>query len=186
MSETVYTQADIERVEPIVGMEVHVELATRSKMFSRAPNPARGGRDARPTGSGSGSGSGGGDEVLPNSLTDPVVLALPGALPVMNRAAVEMAMLVGLALGCEIAEVSRWDRKSYFYPDLPKAYQISQYDLPLCFDGVFEVPGLDARGGFDLSGPRTRIGIIRAHLEEDAGKLLHEEAGGGWMVRWWI
>ena len=164
-----YTRADIERVEPIVGMEVHVELATRSKMFSRAPNPARGGQDACPTEG----------EVLPNSLTDPVVLALPGALPVMNRTAVEMAMLVGLALGCKIAPVSRWDRKSYFYPDLPKAYQISQYDLPLCFDGVMEVPELDARGGFDLSGPRTKIGIIRAHLEEDAGKLLHEEAGSG-------
>ncbi len=187
MSEVVYTRADIERVEPIVGMEVHVELGTRSKMFSRAPNPAygwrdthttgeeeHGGRDARPTGDEG--------EVVPNSLVDPVVLALPGALPLMNRAAVEMSMLVGLALGCEIAPVSRWDRKSYFYPDLPKAYQISQYDLPLCFDGVVEVPGLDARGGFDLSGPRTRVGIIRAHLEEDAGKLLHEGGGGDSLV----
>lgn len=166
MSAPPYTQADIERVELIVGMEVHVELATRSKMFTRAPSPAA-------------VGCAGAEEPAPNTLIDPVVLALPGSLPVMNRAAVEMSMRVGLALGCQIAPVSRWDRKSYFYPDLPKAYQISQYDLPLCFDGVVEVPAMDARGVFDLSGPRTRVGIIRAHLEEDAGKLLHELPGGG-------
>jgi len=147
-------------------MEVHVELATRSKMFTRAPSPAFAGCSSV-------------EEAAPNSLVDPVVLALPGTLPVMNRAAVEMSMRVGLALGCRVAPVSRWDRKSYFYPDLPKAYQISQYDLPLCFDGVVEVPAMDARGVFDLAGPRTRVGIIRAHLEEDAGKLLHELPGGG-------
>ncbi len=161
-----YAVEDIERVELVVGMEVHVELATQSKMFSRAPNPAC-------------AGSGVMDEPEPNSLVDPVVLALPGALPVMNRAAVEMSMRVGLALGCRIAAQSRWDRKSYFYPDLPKAYQISQYDRPLCEGGEVEVPGVDARGVFDLAGERTRVRILRAHLEEDAGKLLHELPGGG-------
>lgn len=166
MAAGVHTPNEIERVEPIVGMEVHVELSTRSKMFTRAPSPAA-------------AGCVGGEEAGPNSLVDPVVLALPGALPVMNRAAVEMSMRVGLALGCQIAPVSKWDRKGYFYPDLPKAYQISQYDMPLCFDGAVDVPALDARGAFDLGGERVRVGIIRAHLEEDAGKLLHEMPGGG-------
>src|SRR6185369_12649350 len=100
-------------------MEIHVELATRTKMWSRTANVAHPDHfDAEP-----------------NSLIDPVVLGLPGALPVMNRTAVEMSMMVGLALNCQIASLSKWDRKNYFYPDLPKGYQISQYDLPLCFDG---------------------------------------------------
>ncbi len=145
-----------------VGLEVHVELATRSKMFSRAPNPARSGTE----------------EPDPNTLIDPTVLGLPGALPVMNRAAVEMAMLVGLALNCRIAEFTKWDRKGYFYPDLPKGYQISQYDLPLCFDGAVDVPALDAKGFPRADAEPRRIGIVRAHLEEDAGKLLHEAPGG--------
>lgn len=154
--------ADIQSVRPKVGLEIHVELATRTKMFSRVPNPAHvAHRDAPP-----------------NTLIDPTILALPGALPVMNKAAVEMAMMVGLALNCQISPLSRWDRKSYFYPDLPKAYQISQYDLPLCFDGSVDVPASDAQGFPDLSREGTRIGILRAHLEEDAGKLLHEEPGG--------
>ena len=157
------TRADIEGVEPIIGMEIHVELATRTKMFTRAPSPAH------PDHEGAG----------PNTLIDPVVLALPGALPVMNLVAVEMSVRVGLALECSIAPLSRWDRKSYFYPDLPKAYQISQYDLPLCFDGSAELPGVDEQGRIDLARPTRRIGIIRAHLEEDAGKLLHEAPGGG-------
>lgn len=158
----------IQRVEAIIGMEIHVELATRSKMFSPAPNPASwdaGSTDAE-------------GEHRPNARIDPIVLGLPGALPVMNAAAVEMAILAGLALRCSIAPLSRWDRKSYFYPDLPKGYQISQYDLPLCFDGVVELPGLDESGREDPEGPTTPIGIIRAHLEEDAGKLLHEAPGG--------
>ena len=113
------------------------------------------------------------------SLIDPTVLALPGALPVMNKAAVEMAMMVGLALNCSISPTTKWDRKSYFYPDLPKSYQISQYDLPLCFDGAVELPAVDEKGFPDLAGQSRRIGIIRAHLEEDAGKLLHEAPGGG-------
>ncbi len=154
---------DIASIQLIVGLEVHVELATRTKMFSRSPSPAHPEFDGAP----------------PNSLIDPTVLALPGALPVMNKAAVEMAMMVGLALKCSIAQTTKWDRKSYFYPDLPKSYQISQYDLPLCFDGAVELPAVDEKGFPDLAGQSRRIGIIRAHLEEDAGKLLHEAPGGG-------
>ncbi|GJQ28958.1 MAG: aspartyl/glutamyl-tRNA(Asn/Gln) amidotransferase subunit B [Phycisphaerae bacterium] len=149
----------------IIGLEVHVELATRRKMFSAAPSPAH--REFA--------------EAPPNTLLDPVVLGLPGALPVMNRAAVEMAMLVGLALGGKVAPVTRWDRKNYFYPDMPKAYQISQYDQPLCVGGLVEVPAADAKGFPDLDAPATRVRIVRAHLEEDAGKLLHEAPGGGVM-----
>src|SRR5687768_1605633 len=97
----------------------------------------------------------------PNTQVDEQVLGLPGTLPVMNKRAVEYAIKAGLALGCKIARHTKWDRKSYYYPDLPKNYQISQYDLPLCYEGNFE-------------GVRIR----RAHLEEDAGKLLHEAPGG--------
>jgi len=163
-----YTAADIDRVKLIVGMEVHVELATRTKMFSRAPSPACPEFDPHDNPS-----------VTPNTLIDATVLALPGALPVMNKAAVDMAIKVGLALNCQIAPITKWDRKSYFYPDLPKAYQISQYDLPICFDGSIDVPAVDDKGQVDLEGEPTRIGILRAHLEEDAGKLLHEAPGGG-------
>ncbi|MBS0187140.1 MAG: Asp-tRNA(Asn)/Glu-tRNA(Gln) amidotransferase subunit GatB [Planctomycetes bacterium] len=162
-----YTAADIDRVKLIVGMEVHVELATRTKMFSRAANPACPEFDPHA-----------GDSIGPNTFIDPTVLALPGALPVMNGAAVDMAIMVGLALNCQIAPLTKWDRKSYFYPDLPKAYQISQYDLPICFDGSIDVPAVDEKGQVDLDGEPTRIGILRAHLEEDAGKLLHEAPGG--------
>lgn len=153
---------DIRAVRLIVGLEIHVELATRTKMFSRAGNPAHPSRHG----------------AEPNTLIDPVVLGLPGALPVMNKSAVELAALVGMALGCSIPPSARWDRKNYFYPDLPKAYQISQYDLPLCFDGAFDLPAADEKGFIDIHGPVKRIGIIRAHLEEDAGKLMHEAPGG--------
>src|ERR1041385_2713483 len=102
----------------LVGMEIHVQLATKSKMFPGAAN-----------------GFGG----EPNSQVDEVILGLPGTLPVMNKKAVEYSIKVGLALGCQIATHTKWDRKSYYYPDLPKNYQISQYDLPLCFSGVFEL-----------------------------------------------
>lgn len=166
MSTESRTSNEIQSVRPIIGMEVHVELATRTKMFTRAPSPA----------------FALGEHAAPNTLIDPVVLGLPGALPVMNKAAVELSVLVGLALSCSIAERSKWDRKNYFYPDLPKAYQISQYDLPLCFDGAVDVPTLDEDGEPDPDGETTRIGIIRAHLEEDAGKLMHElpaDMGGG-------
>jgi aspartyl-tRNA(Asn)/glutamyl-tRNA(Gln) amidotransferase subunit B len=151
---------DIVSKRLLVGLEVHVELATRTKMFTRAPNPAYAGHF----------------DADPNTLIDPVVLGLPGALPVLNKAAVEMSMTVGLALGCSIAEFTKWDRKNYYYPDLPKGYQISQFDLPLCFDGAVDLP----IGENDKGEPVTRrIGIIRAHLEEDAGKSLHEAPGGG-------
>src|SRR5258707_14176383 len=131
-------------------MEIHVQLATKSKMSTGAAN-----------------GFGG----EPNSQVDPVIRGLPGVLPVMNKKAVEYSIKVGLALGCQIAKHTKWDRKSYYYPDLPKNYQISQYDLPLCHDGLFEIAG-------DGVGPPHAVRIRRAHLEEDAGKLLHEAPGG--------
>src|SRR5476651_2226754 len=134
MSEIAHTQL-------IVGLEIHVELATRTKMFSRAPSVAHPDHF----------------DAAPNSLIDPVVLGLPGALPVMNREAVELSMMVGLALGCEIADVSKWDRKSYFYPDLPKNYQISQYQLPLCYEGEFDLTLKE--------GSVRKVRIRRAHLE---------------------
>src|SRR5687768_3228616 len=116
------SQRVVKSYKVLVGMEVHVQLATKSKMFAAAA-----------------SGFGG----EPNSQVDPVVLGLPGSLPVMNKRAVEYAMMVGIALGCRIAEFTKWDRKSYYYPDLPKNYQISQYDLPLCYEGIFEIAGED-------------------------------------------
>lgn len=160
-------KAERDRVEIVdnrlvIGLEVHVELATERKMFARARNPL----------------SPWADGAEPNTLIDPVVLALPGALPVPNGRAIELSIAVGLALGCTIANVTRFDRKSYFYPDLPKAYQISQYDQPLCFDGLVEVPPFNDRGEADLNAPRSTVRITRAHLEEDAGKLLHEAPGG--------
>lgn len=133
----------------VVGMEVHVELATRTKMWTSAPNVAH--PDFFDAG--------------PNTLVDPIVVALPGTLPVMNKAAVEMSVRVGLALGGEIAASANWDRKSYFYPDLPKNYQISQYDRPLVIGGSLDVGTPE--------NPRP-IRMTRAHLEEDAGKLMHE------------
>ena len=128
----------------IVGLEIHVQLCTQSKMFCGcAVQFAQ----------------------APNSRVCPVCLGMPGVLPVMNKQALEYAVLVGLALNCRIAEFTKWDRKSYYYPDLPKNYQISQYDLPLSTNGFIEIP---------LQQGRTkRIRIIRAHLEEDAGKNLH-------------
>jgi len=128
----------------IVGLEIHVQLCTKSKMFCGC---------AVEFGQ------------KPNSRVCPVCLGMPGVLPVMNKQAVEYAVLVGLALNCEIAKFTKWDRKSYYYPDLPKNYQISQYDLPLSTKGYIEIP-LE-------SGRTKRIRIIRAHLEEDAGKNLH-------------
>lgn len=165
----------IRDVELIIGMEVHVQLATRSKMFSAAPSPLApwvgGGGSAAPR-----------DEPAiepePNTLTDPVVLGLPGALPTLNREAIELAMRVGVALGCAIPKRTAWDRKSYFYPDLPKGYQLSQYDRPLCVGGVLEAPRLDDTGFPDLDAPPVVVRLVRAHLEEDAGKLLHEPPAG--------
>jgi aspartyl-tRNA(Asn)/glutamyl-tRNA(Gln) amidotransferase subunit B len=134
------------KIRPIIGLEIHVQLATRTKLFCPCSVAF-------------------GDE--PNSHVCPVCLGMPGVLPVMNRRAVELSVRAGLALNCQISRFSKWDRKSYYYPDLPKNYQISQYDLPLCSDGSFAIPT-----GED--GKLRKIGIIRAHLEEDAGKNLHE------------
>jgi len=150
------TESDT-RASLTVGMEIHVELATRSKMFTRAPNVAH--PDYY--------------EAEPNTLTDPVVLGMPGALPVINQQAVEMSMMVGMALGCRIADRTKWDRKSYYYPDQPKNYQISQYDMPLCEEGALAIPASP-----EPDAPTKTVRIIRAHLEEDAGKLLHEAPGG--------
>lgn len=143
----------------MVGMEIHVELATLSKMWTSAPNLAHPDNfDAEP-----------------NTLLSPVVVGMPGTLPVMNKRALEMSILVGLALNCEIAKYSKWDRKGYYYPDLPKNYQLSQYDIPICGEGWMDIPA-SQEGGESSEGKRIRI--IRAHLEEDAGKLLHEGPGG--------
>jgi aspartyl-tRNA(Asn)/glutamyl-tRNA(Gln) amidotransferase subunit B len=134
--------------EPVIGLEIHVALKTRTKMFCRCAN-----------------GFGGG----PNTQTCPVCLAFPGALPVANRRAVEECIKLGLALECTIADRAVFHRKNYFYPDLPKAYQISQYDEPLCAGGRLAVPTADGE---------VMIGITRAHLEEDAAKNVHVAASG--------
>lgn len=139
--------------EAVIGLEVHVQLRTASKMFTR-------------TAAGYGEPE--------NTLTDPVVLALPGALPVMNKEALDKIIKAGLMLGCDIAPVCKWDRKNYFYPDSPKNYQISQYDQPICLRGAVEIelPG-PAR---NLMGEHKSIPLTRIHLEEDVGKLTHGAA----------
>lgn len=166
-----YSIADIVAVRPVIGMEVHVELASQSKMFAGAASPA-----AMATSEKQDEGEID-DEGHPNELIDPTVLGLPGALPTLNLRAVELSARVGLALNCTIAPVTKWDRKSYFYPDLPKGYQISQYDQPLCADGWVDVPASDKDGFPDFAVKAKRIRIVRAHLEEDAGKLMHEAPG---------
>jgi len=134
-------------VEPIIGLEIHVQLATRTKMFCGCPLEFG---------------------APPNTRVCPVCQGLPGALPVINRQAVELAVRAALALNCRIATFTKWDRKNYYYPDLPKNYQISQYDLPISSDGYFELT---------CDGRQHRVGIIRAHLEEDAGKNVHDFPG---------
>jgi aspartyl-tRNA(Asn)/glutamyl-tRNA(Gln) amidotransferase subunit B len=138
--------------EPVVGLEIHVQLKTQTKMFCACPNAFA---------------------TEPNTNTCPVCLAFPGALPTPNETAVEWTLKLGLALGCEIAPRALFHRKHYPYPDLPKGYQISQYDEPLCVDGSFAVPGPD--GDFE-------VGIVRAHLEEDAAKTIHVGGATGRIV----
>ena len=130
--------------EPVIGLEVHVQLNTKTKLFCNCSTEF-------------------GAE--PNSNTCPVCMGYPGVLPRLNKEALEKAILVGLALNCKVARYTKFDRKSYFYPDLPKGYQISQYDMPLNYEGYleFEMP----------DGTIKKVRIIRAHLEEDAGKLIH-------------
>ncbi len=138
----------------IIGMETHVELDTQSKMFCAC--------SARFFGA------------EPNTNVCPVCLGMPGALPVINKRAVEFAIMVGLALNCKIARHTFWERKSYWYPDLPKGYQISQYQYPLAYDGWIEVDVRDlSTGNWSEESTRKRIRIRRAHLEEDTGKLIH-------------
>jgi len=131
----------------VVGLEIHVQLRSESKLFCACPVQA---------------------DAPPNSCVCEVCLAHPGALPVLNREALMLAIRAGLALNCEIAPITKWDRKSYFYPDLPKSYQISQYDKPVAKNGFFE---------FEVNGEAKRVRIRRAHLEEDAGKNLHDTPG---------
>ncbi|MEI6144144.1 MAG: Asp-tRNA(Asn)/Glu-tRNA(Gln) amidotransferase subunit GatB, partial [Candidatus Berkelbacteria bacterium] len=123
-----------------IGLEIHCQLKTKSKMFCGCDNNA--------------------ENAEPNTLVCPVCLAMPGTLPVTNRSAVEMTVMTGLALGCKIPSESKFDRKHYFYPDLPKGFQVSQYDKPFCKGGEVGVAGHTIR-------------LNRIHLEEDAGKLIH-------------
>jgi aspartyl-tRNA(Asn)/glutamyl-tRNA(Gln) amidotransferase subunit B len=136
------------RYEPVIGLETHVELGTRTKMFCGCPTAF-------------------GAE--PNTQVCPVCLGLPGSLPVANKAAIEATIRIGLALNCSIASWCRFARKNYFYPDMPKNFQISQYDEPLCVDGYLDV---------EVDGETVRVGIERVHLEEDTGKTLHLGGAG--------
>ena len=134
--------------ETVIGLEVHVELATKTKIFCGCSTKFG---------------------AAPNTQCCPVCTGMPGSLPVLNGKVVEYAVKAGLATGCKIATYSKQDRKNYFYPDLPKAYQISQYDLPLCSEGHLDI---------ETESGKKRIGITRIHIEEDAGKLVHQEGKG--------
>ena len=142
-----------EDYEVIIGLEVHAELSTKTKIFCSCPTKF--GAD-------------------PNTQTCPICMAMPGTLPVLNERVVEYAVKAGLATNCEISQDSKNDRKNYFYPDLPKAYQISQFDKPLCEHGYVEIETKD--------GEKKKIRLTRIHIEEDAGKLNHDEFGGGSLV----
>ena len=135
----------------VIGLEVHVQLSTKSKLFCGCSTEFG---------------------APPNTQVCPVCLGLPGSLPVMNAEAVELAIRTGTALNCEIASTTKWDRKNYFYPDLPKGYQISQFDQPICGEGYLEFADPDNEGA------TLKVRLIRAHLEEDAGKSMHDEAAG--------
>ena len=141
-----------EDYEVIMGLEVHAELSTKTKIFCSCPTDF-------------------GAE--PNTQTCPICMAMPGTLPVLNEKVVEYAVKAGLATNCEISRDSKNDRKNYFYPDLPKSYQISQFDKPLCEHGYVEI---------EINGEKKKIRLTRIHIEEDAGKLNHDEFGGGSLV----
>lgn len=150
------THSDGYTTETIIGLEVHVQLKTNTKLFCGCSTTFG---------------------AAPNTQVCPVCLGHPGALPVINEQALELAVKAGLALNCDIPPVTKWDRKQYFYPDLPKGYQISQFDLPICAEGYLDI-------GADSSGTaERRIRILRAHLEEDAGKSMHDEASGQFDTR---
>jgi len=136
--------------EAVIGLETHVQIKTRSKMFTSVAH-----RFAEP----------------PNTLTDPVVWALPGVLPVLNFEAIRKTIALGLMLGCKIPEITKWDRKNYFYPDSPKNYQLSQYDQPLCLGGSVEIELAGANPS--EMGAHRNVKLTRIHLEEDVGKLTH-------------
>ncbi len=142
----------IEDYETVIGLEVHAELSTKTKIFCKCPTKF-------------------GAE--PNTQVCPICMAMPGTLPVLNEKVVEYAVKAGISTNCEIERDSKNDRKNYFYPDLPKAYQISQYDKPLCKGGFIEI---------NVNGENKKIGITRIHIEEDAGKLNHNEFGQGSLV----
>ena len=139
--------------EVVIGLEVHAELSTKTKIFCSCPTEFG---------------------AAPNTHTCPICMAMPGTLPVLNEKVVEYAVKAGLATNCEISRNSKNDRKNYFYPDLPKAYQISQYDKPLCEHGYIEIE--------DEKGNKKKIRLLRIHIEEDAGKLNHDDFGGGSLV----
>ncbi len=139
--------------EVVIGLEVHAELATKTKIFCSCPTSFG---------------------AAPNTHTCPICMAMPGTLPVLNEKVVEYAVKAGLATNCEISKDSKNDRKNYFYPDLPKAYQISQFDKPLCNHGYVEIE--------DDEGNKKKVRLLRIHIEEDAGKLNHDEFAGGSLV----
>ena len=141
-----------EDYEVVMGLEVHAELSTKTKIFCSCPTEFG---------------------AAPNTHVCPICMAMPGTLPVLNEKVVEYAVRAGLATNCEISKDSKNDRKNYFYPDLPKAYQISQYDKPLCYKGHIEIETKDGK---------KEIGITRIHIEEDAGKLNHDDLSGGSLV----
>jgi len=141
-----------EEYEVIIGLEVHAELSTKTKIFCSCPTAFG---------------------AAPNTHTCPICMAMPGTLPVLNEKVVEYAVKAGLATNCEISRNSKNDRKNYFYPDLPKSYQISQFDKPLCEHGYVEI---------EINGEKKKIRLTRIHIEEDAGKLNHDEFGGGSLV----
>ena len=142
-----------EDYEAVIGLEVHAELSTKTKIFCSCPTTFG---------------------AAPNTHVCPICMAMPGTLPVLNEKVVEYAVKAGLATNCEISKDSKNDRKNYYYPDLPKSYQISQFDKPLCNHGYIEIE--------DDNGNKKKIGILRIHIEEDAGKLNHDEFGGGSLV----